>query len=83
MQTITSAESAPHRNGPIQTLEKSLQTADSEAVQLQEFAEGIARLIQQVPLVREEIEAIKASNEERKAAEKAVNNICRLWSTMC
>ena len=45
---------------------------DGQAFQLQEFAEGIAKLIQQVPVVRAEIEAIKASNEEHKTVEKAV-----------
>ena len=73
LQTITSAESIPHKDGPIATLEKSLPTADSHALQLQEFAEGIAKLINQIPVVRGEIEAIKADNEERKGAEKAVS----------
>lgn len=49
---------------------------DDQAPQLQGFAEGIAKLIQQVPVVRREIDAIKASNEERKAAEKEVSSIC-------
>jgi len=70
VQTITSAESAPHKDGPVQILEKSLPTMDGQAPQLQGFAEGIAKLIRQVPVVRREIDAIKASNEERKAAEK-------------
>jgi len=80
VQTITSAESIPHKDGPIEILEKSLPTMDGQALQLQEFAEGIAKLIRQVPIVRGEIEAIKTSNEERKAAEKAVRTICCLRS---
>ena len=83
VEMITSAESIPHKDGPIETLEKSLPTMDGQALQLQEFAEGIAKLIQQVPVVRGEIEAIKASNEKRKAAEKAVRTICHLWSISC
>jgi hypothetical protein len=75
VQTITSAESIPYKDGPIETLGKSLPTMGDQALQLQEFAEGIAKLIQQVPVVRGEIEAIKASNEERKAAENAVRTI--------
>jgi len=83
VQTITSAESTPHKDGPIETLEKSLPTMDGQAPQLQEFAEGIAKLIQQVPVIRGEIEAIKARNEERKTAEKVVRIIYRLWSISC
>ena len=55
---------------------------DGQAPQLQGFAEGIAKLIQQVPVVRGEIDAIKAENEERKAAEKKVSAICFPWSTL-
>ena len=62
LETITSAESIPHRDGPIQILEKSLPTMDSRTAQLQEFAEGIARLIKQAPVVRGEINT-KAENE--------------------
>lgn len=83
VQTITSAESIPHKDGPIETLEKSLPTMDGQAPQLQEFAEDIAKLIQQVPVIRGEIEAIKVRNEERKAAEKMVRTICRPWSISC
>ncbi|KAF9645302.1 hypothetical protein BDM02DRAFT_598699 [Thelephora ganbajun] len=72
VQTITSAESIPHRDGPIQTLEESLPTTDSQATQLQEFAIGLAKLIKQVPVVRGEIDVIKAENVQRKEAEKAV-----------
>jgi len=48
---------------------------DSQAAQLQGFAEGIAKLIQQVPVVRGEINVIKAGNEERKEAEKTVSTV--------
>ena len=75
LETITSAESIPHRDGPIQILEKSLPTMDSQTAQLQEFAEGIAKLIKQVPVVRGEINTIKAENEARKEAEKAVSAV--------
>lgn len=78
MQTITLAESIPHRGGPGQTLEESLPTVDSQALQLQEFAEGIAKLIQETPVVQEAILAIKAGNEGRKEAEGEVSTIsCR------
>ena len=78
VQTTTLAESIPHRDGPIQTLEESLPTMDSQAPQLQEFAEGVAKLIQQVPVVREATRAIKAGNETRKRAEEVVSNVlCR------
>lgn len=76
IQTITSAESIPHKDGPIEALEKLLPTMDGQAPELQEFAESIAKLIQQVPVIRGEIDVIKASNEEHKAAEKAVSTIC-------
>lgn len=56
---------------------------DSHRTQIQEYAEGIAKLIQQVPMVRGEIEAIKASNEEHKATEKVVGAICYLWGPSC
>jgi len=49
---------------------------NGQAPKLQEFAEGIAKLIQQVPVVRGEIDATKAENEQRKAAEKKVSTIC-------
>ena len=49
LESITSAESIPHRDGPIQILEKSLPNMDSRTAQLQEFAEGIARLINKFP----------------------------------
>ena len=73
LQTITSAEEIPHKDGPIQALEGSFPTPDCQSIQLQEFAEGIARLIYQVPLVRKEIASIKTENEERKEAEKVVS----------
>lgn len=77
VQTITLAESTPHRDGPIQTLEESLPTVDDQVLQLQGFAEGIAKLIQQVPAVRGEIAAIKAGNEECRWAEKEVSTTFR------
>ena len=77
MQTITLAESAPHRDGPIQTLEKSLPVMDGQALQLREFAEGIADLIKQVPGVRDATAAIREENEKRKAAEEAVSTVFR------
>lgn len=42
-------------------------------MQLQVFAESIAKLIHQVPVIRKEIATIKAGNEQRKEAEKAVS----------
>jgi hypothetical protein len=82
VQTITLADSIPHRDGPIQALGESLPTMDSQATQLQEFAEGIAKLIRQVPVVREEIRVLKAGNEERKGAEVAVSAVSYV-STLC
>ena len=73
IQTITAAESIPHKDGLIETLEKSLLTADGEAPELQEFIESIAKLIQQVPVIRREIDAIRVTDEEQKATEKAVS----------
>lgn len=73
----------PHRDGPIQTLEESLPTVDSQALQLQEFAEGIAKLIQQTPVVREAALAIQAGNEARKAAEEAVSATLRKARILC
>ena len=83
MQTITSAELAPHRDGPIQTLEESLPVMDGQALQLREFAEGIADLIKQVPVVRGAITAIRAGNEERKVAEQAVRTVLSWGLVSC
>jgi len=46
---------------------------DGQALQLREFAEGIADLIKQVPVVRDATTAIRAGNEERKVAEEAAS----------
>lgn len=73
MQTITLAESAPHKDGPGQALEGSLPTAENQVLGLQEFAESIAKLIQQVPVVREAALITKTENEKRKEAEEAVS----------
>lgn len=75
---MTSAEEIPHKDGPILVLEESFPTQDCQSLQLQEFAESIARLIHQVPLVRKEIGCIKVENEQRREAEKAVSTAC-LW----
>ena len=81
MQTTTLVESIPHRDGPIQTLEESHSTMGSQAPQLQEFAEGISKLIQQVPVVREATRVVKAGNETRKRTEEVVSNVlCRSLS---
>ena len=48
---------------------------DSQAPQLQVFAEGIAKIIQQAPVVLGEIQAIRAETEQRKEAEKAVSTV--------
>jgi hypothetical protein len=78
VQTITTVESTPHRDGPNRTIEESLPNMDSQALQLQEFTEGIVKVIKQVPVVREEIHALKAQNEKSKEAEKAVSvTLCR------
>ena len=73
LQTITSAEEAPHKGGPVQALEETFPTPDCQSLQLQEFAESIAKLIRQVPHVRGEIVSIKAENEQLIGAEKAVS----------
>jgi len=54
---------------------------DGQAQQLREFAEGIADLIKQVPVVRDVTTAIRAGNEERKVAEEAVGAVFRRSSS--
>lgn len=66
-------ESNPHRDGPNKTPESSLSVPESYNTQLQEWAEALATLISQVPAVQAEIGIIKAENEQRKEAVKAVS----------
>ena len=83
VQTVTLAESTPYRGGPVQTMAESLPTMDSQALQLREFAESIAKLIQQVPVVREATRAVKAENEVRRGVEEAVSPIFSRRSISC
>ncbi|KAF9789894.1 hypothetical protein BJ322DRAFT_564468 [Thelephora terrestris] len=70
LQTITSVEGNPHKGGLIQTIEESLPAPDCQSLQLQVFAESIAKLIYQVPVIRQEIASIKVGNDQRKEEEK-------------
>ena len=73
LQTITNAEETPHKDGPTQVIEESLPATDSHAVQIQEFAESIAKLIQKAGAVKQDIDTIKAENGKHQEAEKEVS----------
>ena len=73
-------EQAPHRD---QTLERLLTTSNCESVKIQDFAERIAGLIGQVPLVRVQADTVRAWNEEHKGTEEVVSTCSRGRFALC